>query len=197
MDKIRQLLENKWGSFSNDVYYEKQLNLAVYSPRTFLNVLFKPVSIEAYIQVEEVLGCKLHPELRQLFKDYNGMMLFSQSMRIYGISLAEANAYPYKTMDMVRENIVLNATCPRWNKNMIAFGFYGPFQFCYHKNNPDKIYVIDRNTLETFHVFRSIKELLNYYVERLLKEYDQNGMKIHKDPNKKESWLRNISTEAL
>lgn len=198
MYNFKTVLEKKWGAFKDeDTYYTKQQNIAMYSPRTFLNVLFKPVSMEHYEKVERVLHCKMPVELLGFYKSYNGIMLFSQSFRIFGVSVEDLKS-SYATLDFVYENLAVRKFNPEWDDDMICFGYYGSrYRFCFHRNSGKKFYVIDRTTLETIHVFDSIAQLIEFYVKALIDEYDEHGIKIHKDPIMKEGPLRNISTEKI
>lgn len=198
MYNFKEALEKKWGAFQDeDMFYIKQQNLEIYSPRTFLNVLFKPVSVDHYEKIEKVLRCKMPSELREFYKSYNGIMLFSQSFRIYGARVEDLRS-SYKTSDFVYENLTIRTDNSRWDDDMISFGYYGSrYRFCFRRNGGKKFYVIDRTTIETLHVFDSIYKLIEFYVNVLIDEYDLNGMKIHKAPGMKEGPLRNISMEKI
>ncbi len=198
MYNFKEVLEKKWGGFyDEDTFYTKQQNLAMYSPKTFLNVLFKPVSVGHYTKIEKELDCKMPTELLEFYKSYNGIMLFSQSFRIYGARVEDLYS-PYKTLDFVYENNVVRMDNPQWDNDMLSFGYYGSrYRFCFKRNFDKKFYAIDRMTLEILHVFDSISNLIEFYVKALIDEYDESGRKIHKDPKMQEGPLRNISMEKI
>ena len=56
--KKEQLFEKdlkRWGELKDEnEFYIKQCNLSRYSPRTFLNIFFKPVDASKYKAVEKV-----------------------------------------------------------------------------------------------------------------------------------------------
>ena len=198
MFDFRKKVESKWGKFiDEDQYYIKQCNLAVYSPRTFLNVLFKPVPEDNYKRIKNLGGYDIPKELKKFYKSYNGIMLFSQTLRIYGVSVENLSS-SYSTLDFVVENTMVRKNNPSWDDNMVSFGYYGSrYRFCYHRKKMKEIYVIDRNTLKVVHTFKSISDTLEYYVTKLMDMYDENGMKIGKDKNEKDTPLMNISMEEI
>ena len=192
MVEFKTQLEQKWGQFEKDEYFWKQRNIASVSPNTFLNVLFIPVDIRLYKIFEEEYNCVFPAELIEFYKHYNGIMLFCQSFRIFGFNIHVDTSY--KTLHLNFENRRLNfqKKCPKYS-DMISFGYYAEYNFCFDRKDNKKIYVISRNTFEHVHTFNSLQELFDHYLPPLIKEYDENGDKIH--PTSKT--LRNLSTEFI
>ena len=197
MYKVEKNLQ-KWGEFKDeDEFYIKQCNLSRYSPRTFLNVLFKPVDKSRYEAVERVLNCKLPKELMKFYEKYNGVMFFAQTFRIFGVRV-EPLTSSYATLDFVTENIMLQKKFPNWDTNFVNFGYQGSrYRFCYHRNEMKKIYVIDRHTMEIVHKFEDLDELMEYYNEKLSKYYDDNGYLTTKSEEELKFPLGNIMEDCV
>jgi len=178
MIEFKTRLEQKWGAFEKDENIWKQRNIASISPRTYLNVLFIPVNKELYKIFEEDFNCKLPEELLEFYNSYNGIMLFSQSFRIFGFNLYVNTSY--QTLNLYFENERLNfkKRCPKY-ANMVSFGYYAEYNFCFDRNDNKKIYVISRNTFDHVHTFDNLQELFDHYLPPLIDEYNMNGNKIH------------------
>ena len=192
MLKFKEQLEEKWGPFEKDEFFWKQRNIASVSPRTYLNVLFNPVNIKLYKIFEKDFNCKFPRELKKFYKRYNGIMLFCQSFRIFGFNINVDTSY--QTLHFSFENARINfqKKCPKYS-DMISFGYYAEYNFCFDRKNNKKIYVISRNTFEHVHTFNSLQELFDYYLPPLIKEYNEKGEKIHPTSET----LRNLSTEFI
>lgn len=188
----------KWGQFiDEDKFYIKQCNLSRYSPKTFLNVLFKSIDKSKYERVEKVLNCKLPQELMDLYENYNGVMLFAQTFRIFGVGV-ESLQSPYSTLDIVNENITIQKKYPNWDPNFVNFGYQGSrYRFCYHRDDMKKIYVVDRQSMEIVHEFENLDKLMKYYVEKLSKYYNDNGYLINKTDEELKFPLGNIVEECI
>ena len=143
-----------------------------------------------------MLDCKLHPELEQFYQQFNGIMLFFESLRIYGLETEEKALYTSCDIVVQNENEGLRYTSDEFS-HMIVFGYYASCLFCYDKEKMDAVYVIDTKTEKIVHVFKSIKDLLNYYLDYLIDEYDASGKKIHYNPKYKGLPMANISTEFI
>lgn len=196
MTNIVKRLEAKWGAFEKDNYYLKQCDMSKGRKASYLNVLFNPLDRSKYNFAEKMLDCKLHPELEKFYKNYNGIMLFFESLRIYG--LETGNDAIYDSCDIVEQNV--NEGLQYISKdfsNMIVFGYYSSCLFCYDKTKLDSIYVIDKNQAKIIHSFKTIDELLNYYLDYLIDEYNNDGKKIHYNPEFEGLPMANISTELI
>ncbi|MBQ8749187.1 MAG: hypothetical protein IJZ29_01785 [Clostridia bacterium] len=196
MESIIKALEKKWGPFEKDKYYLKQCDMSNGKKQSYLNVLFNPVDRKSYNFIEDMLDCKLLPQLEEFYKNYNGIMLFFESLRIYGVETG--NKAIYDSCDMVQQN--LNEGLQDLNEefsNMIIFGYYSFCLFCYDKTKLDLIYVIDTTQEKIVYQFKTIKELLIHYVSYLIAEYDANGKKIHYNPEYEGLPMANLSLEFI
>ena len=102
MKKIIEKLEKKWKSFERDTFYLKQCDTSHNKKQSYLNVLFNVANVSKLQGVQEAFSCEFHPEIKDFYKNFNGIMLFSESLRIYGIeSNAEALYDPY---DIIEQN---------------------------------------------------------------------------------------------
>ena len=193
MVDFKSKLEQKWGPFEKDDFFWKQRNIAKISNRIFLNVLFIPIGEKPYRIFEEHYNCKLPDELMEFYKYYNGIMLFSQSFRIFGVNIFTDTTY--KTLDLGFENsrLYFHKRCPQY-ADMISFGYYAEWNFCFDRTKKEKkIYVISRNTYELVHTFDSLQQLFDHYLPPLIAEYDEDGNKIHPT----EKWLTELSFEFI
>lgn len=196
MDKIINRLESKWGLFVRDKYFLKQCDLSNDRNKNYLNVLFNPVSNNEYELAKELLKCEFHPSLNDFYKKYNGLMLFSESLRIYGIELGHNEIYD--SYDIVSQNI--NDDIKSYNKdftNFIVFGYYSSWLFCFDMTDLKFLYVVDTTKGEIVYKFNSIEELLTHYIDYLINEYDINGKKIHYDKKLEGLPIANVSLEFI
>ena len=199
MNNINDLiskLECKWGKFEKDLFYQKQIDMSGGRKRSYLNILFNPISKSNYNFIEKMLDCKLHPELNMLYNQYNGIMLFFESLRIYGIQTA--NECLYEPSDLVKRNIQIDiSSLDKSFENFIVFGHYSSCLFCYDKNDFKYLYVIDKNQNKIVYKFASMFDLLNHYISYLVDEYNDDGKKIHYNPKYEGLPMANISTEFI
>lgn len=192
MDDFVKTLETKWGNFEKDVTFYKQCNIKSISSRTYLNVLFVPLDNSLIRKAEKALDCRFPTELLNFYKRFNGMVLFSQSFRIFGINKNTSNSY--ETLDIVLENMRINVKKNMHGySNLVSFGYYAEYSFFFDKKERDKIFVISRNNFQLYHTFDSIKELFDYYIPILINKYDTNGIKI----DKTEKTFGNLSDEFI
>ena len=86
--------------------------------------------------------------------------------------------------------------CPQYT-NMISFGYYAQWNFCFDRTKKEKtIYVISRNNYELVHSFDSLQQLFDHYLPPLIAEYDDGGNKLH--PKKNNGLpIYEISTEFI
>ena len=179
MVEFRNKLEEKWGLFEKTDSFWKQRNIAKISDRVYLNVLFVPIEEKNYRIFEERYHCKLSKELNEFYKHYNGIMLFSQSFRIFGMNTLGGTGY--QTLSLAFENTRLNFKnrCPKY-ADMISFGYYAEWNFCFDRTKKEKtIYVISRNNYELVHTFDGLQQLFDHYLPPLIAEYDDEGNKLH------------------
>ena len=172
-------LEQKWGAFDRDKFFWKQRNVAKIAKDTFLNVLFIPIGDQPYRIFEERYHCRIPKELMEFYKHYNGIMLFSQSFRIFGVNIWGGTGY--QTLDLGLENsrLYFHKRCPQY-ADMISFGYYAQWNFCFDRAKKEsRIYVISRNNYELVHTFDGLQQLFDHYLPPLIAEYDDDGNKLH------------------
>ena len=171
-------LEEKYGEWIDDVFYKKQCKISSISERTYLNVLFNTIDLHYYDAVEKILGWNMCDDLKRLYSKYNGLMLFCQSFRIFGINLYAGD---YKTLDLLVENNRIEVKSNGKFNDYVTFGYYAEYSFFYNKrDNNSIIYVYSRNTYEFIRKFDNLDQLFDYYVPALMKEYDSDGLAVDK-----------------
>ena len=79
----------------------------------------------------------------------------------------------------------------------MVFGYYSSCLFCFDKANLDALYVVDTERAEVVYTFANVSELLNYYLDYLINEYDENGKKIHFDKSLEGLPIANVSLESI
>ena len=82
MDKIIRKLENKWNAFETDIFYLKQCDTSNNKKQSYLNILFNAANEDILKKIQDDFSCEFHPELKCFYKRFNGIMLFSESLRI-------------------------------------------------------------------------------------------------------------------
>lgn len=196
MIELIKRLELKWGPFETDQYYLKQWDTSLGQKKSYLNVLFNPVAPSELQFPQDIFKCAFHPSLLKFYEQYNGIMLFSESLRIYGVEASDAALYdPY---DIVAQNIDDNIQAyGEQFASFVVFGYYSSCLFCFDKTNLDALYVVDTERAKVVHTFASVSALLNYYVDYLIDEYDENGKKIHFDKSLAGLPIANVSLEFI
>lgn len=196
MKKIIDRLQNKWGCFEKDKHYLKQMDTSNGKKKSYLNILFNPVAHSEFDFAKKILNCDFHLSLLHFYEQFNGIMLFSESLRIYGVE-TNNNAL-YDSYDIVAQNEDDDIQgYGEQYANFIVFGYYSSCLFCFDKTNFDYLYVFDTKQEKIVYKFKSLEELLTHYVDYLINEYDENGKKIHYDKNLEGLPLANVSLEFI
>lgn len=180
MFNIVKFLEGYYGTFNSFEHYLRQCNVKKIDDNAYLNVLFNPINWEHYQKLQNVVGFKFSDEFAEFFQKYNGVLLFSQSFVIYGLRVFENDFY--KPVEFVHQ-----AAMDSIELEMNGFGDYTSFGYCGEhlfllskKNASSELLVVDMNEFNILHKFKSLDELLEYYLTRLVKEYNQDGYIIDK-----------------
>lgn len=196
MKEIIKRLEAKWNAFEKDKHLLKQCDISGGRNETYLNVLFAPVSHNELGTIRDAFSCELPHSLLELYKKYNGIMLFSESLRIYGV---ETNFDAlYDTYDIVAQNEDDNIQgYGEQFSSFVVFGYYSSCLFCFDKTNLDFLYVFDTKQEKIVYKFKNLVELLTHYVDYLINEYDENGKKIHLDKSLEGLPIANVSLEFI
>lgn len=196
MNTLINRLESKWGSFERDQHYLKQWDTSGGRKNSYLNILFNPAAFSSLQLAKEYFKCEFHPSLLKFYEQYNGIMLFSESLRIYGIESNDAGLYdPYC---IIAQNIDDNIQAyGEQFANFVVFGYYSSCLFCFDKTNFDSLYVVDTEQEKIVYSFKSLAELLAHYVDYLIDEYDVCGKKIHYDKSLEGLPIANVSLEFI
>ena len=147
-------------------------------------------------KVQDDFSCEFHPELKCLYKRFNGIMLFSESLRIYGIKSNSDTLYDSYDIIEQNENDSIQNYGDEYS-NFIVFGYYSYCLFCFDKTNFEFLYVFDSRKEKIVYKFKKMSDLLSHYVDYLYDEYDDKGMKIHYDKSLKGLPIANVSTEFI
>ena len=141
MEKIIDRLQSKWGCFEKDNHYLKQMDTSNGKKKAYLNILFNPIAQSEFVFAKIILNCDLHPNLLHFYEQFNGIMLFSESLRIYGIE-TNSNAL-YDSYDIVAQNEDDDIQgYGEQYANFVVFGYYSSCLFCFDKTNFDFLYVL-------------------------------------------------------
>ncbi len=196
MKKIIEKLEKKWNFFEIDKFYLKQCDTSNNKKQSYLNILFNVADVCKLQDVQETFSCEFHPELKDFYKKFNGIMLFSESLRIYGIeSNYEALYDPYDIIEQNENDCIQNYG--EEYSDFIVFGYYSYCLFCFDKTDFEFLYVFDTRQEKIVYKFKKITDLLSHYIDYLYNEYDNQGMKIHYDKKLKGLPIANVSTEFI
>ena len=154
------------------------------------------LNLQKIAKDEELLNATLSPELKEIYKVCNGFMAFNESLFIYGLDGEYQGKY--KPSLIFRNNMIFKLSyLPKDCKEYILFGEYSQWLFCYEKDDFSKVYSVDKYTGNILHIFNTIKDLINYYFDYLIDEYDINGKKIHKFDLTKGTFMEEISLEEI
>ena len=191
---IEKKLLDKYGKpiKKDDFYYQ---GIVKHIKGQYLNVYFSPINKNCYKKVEEILEWKMPEELKKFYNLYNGVMLFCESFRIFGYAVDD-EIHDVDTLDIILGNLntKMFLKMPQYT-NMVIFGTAGYYYFCYNRNYDGKIYVIGSREKDVVKTYYSLKELLEYYVDYLTDEYDENGKKKHIEKNSIGSIYENTTYE--
>lgn len=191
---FEKLLENKYGGWINGAFYKKQCKISSISERTYLNVLFNPIDQRYYETIEKILNWVVCDDLKHLYTKYNGMMLFCQSFRIFGVNI---NGGDYKTLDLLIENGRIESKFKKKFDDYVTFGYYAEYSFFYKRNGEDlMIYIYSRNSGKFIKTFDNLNQLFDYYIPALMKEYDGDGIVLDKDNSFSNTLLKEIQTPS-
>lgn len=196
MIKITEQLVAKWGDFEKDKYLLKQCDISGGKKKAYLNILFNAIDLKKLQAVKDAFDCEMPPSLLEFYREYNGIMMFSESLRIYGL---EANYEAlYDSYDIVTQNEDDDIQgYGEQYANFVVFGYYSSCLFCFDKTNFDFLYVFDTKQEKIVYKFKSLEELLTYYVDYLVNEYDEKGIKIHYNKSLEGLPIANVSTEFI
>ena len=193
MEKSIKLLEKKWGTFKKENTFAKQGDLG---GGEYLNVYFNPLPLKNFKYIEDLLNWKIPKGLQAFYEKYNGLSFFSESMRIYGAD-GQTKA-SYNSLEIVNQNVICKLKkTNREFVDYVVFGSYGYYYFCYKRNGGDNVYVIGSREKKVVHTFDNIDKLIEYYVEHLIDEYNQIGIKIHKEQDLMDTPMENASFEYV
>ena len=202
-ESMINIIKKQTGKFGNWIKkdgVEVQCNLKVFSEKVYLNYIFSPLKLETRQKFDSAhkkfLKCTFSKELEELYLICNGFSLFSDSLVFFGVGLETIDGYLCKDFCQYN-NWLINSEFSSKYINLYAFGYYSFSYFCMDKEKPNEIYVINRNTLEIEHTFKSIKETYLYYMDKLADKYDNKGLKIDFDKTQKRILIRNRTTEKL
>ena len=196
MKKIIEKLETKWKSFEDDKFYLKQCDTSHNKKQSYLNVLFRAVDGCKLKSVQEAFSCEFHPEVKAFYKNFNGIMLFSESLRIYGIESNYKALYDSYDIIEQNENDCIQSYGDEY-LNFVVFGYYSYCLFCFDKTDSEFLYVFDARQEKVVYKFKKLSDLLSHYVDYLIEEYDSNGKKIHYDKSLEGLPIANVSTEFI
>lgn len=184
---LDDLLQKKWNSIKKDrsgVYYGQVKHI---SDNVYLNELCSPIDMQYYEKLEQQLGIKLLPELKEFYKSYNGCRLFHSSISIYGMPTSESRPFDFFLNNYNHHAELIKNNCN--DDDIVFFGGVGD-NFIYYRQSEiksPKIYLSKLGSVNVNKEFSSIKELMNYYINALSYEYDENGFKKHQG---KEKWMK-------
>ena len=196
MKKIIERLEKKWGLFEKDKYLLKQCDTSNKKKQSYLNVLFDAVDLGKLQKVKDIFNCEIPLELLDFYKSFNGIMLFSESLRIYGLE-SNPNAL-YDPYDIIHQNEDDNiCSYGEQYSNFVVFGYYSYFLFCFDKTNFEFLYVFDTRQKKIVYEFETMHGLITHYVDYFINEYDNDGKKIHYDKSLEGLPIANVSLEFI
>lgn len=169
-----------------------QKNIATISNFAMLNVLFNPFkSMDKYESYFRDVSAK---RLMNFYKLYNGCRLFSDSLNIYGFQTFEHD--DIETYDLEKENRRLKS-----NKKLIGYNYFGSiggqYLFGLKQNSSlETVYCVNVDNGKVITKFKNFDILFDHLFDKLYDEYDQNGIKIHKNEKYKNiKTLYNLSFE--
>lgn len=174
---IENKLIEKWGEGKklNNCWAQKKLSFISNDAR--LNILFDPISdsslYKAFFKNVESAG------LFEFYSQYNGCKLFSNSLCIYGIQ--EISFELYQTYDLEWENKRVNQMLNL--SDYLVFGSLGgQYLFALKANSEEEmIYCMNVDDGEIVKHFDNFDLFFITLFDNLCKEYDANGVKIHKN----------------
>ena len=173
---LKEKLINKWdvGLNLNNCWIQKELPFISKDAR--LNILFNPIDIEKY---NHIFINTNNIKLFKFYNLYNGCKLFSNSLCIYGIQ-SKSNDF-YQTYDLEWENKRISQMIN--TNDYVFFGSLGG-QYVFglkRDEKEEKVYCLNVDNGNVVKVYDDFELMFNTIFNNLYEEYDNNGVKLHKN----------------
>lgn len=145
---------------------------------SYLHIIFKPIEDNNLDLLLREIGVELPEDYTKFLKKYNGLVLYSGSLSIYGFGREVINGllqvnrnpsyeYPFHLSDY-NQNIKSN--------NLLVIGSFNDMRLCYKVLDLKKsIYLLDAND-KVLNQWENIDEAMSILVNKLASLYDQNGV---------------------
>ncbi len=191
MKKIIEELGKAYGPWMRCADYMYNCVLTKYSNNIYLNALFVEPEYKNNVSYLEKNGVIVGDDLKDFYKTFNGITLFSHSFVIFGY--IETSRKGYCPLNAASMNLRIRFDNKSWNDNYFSIGEYGKYDFCLKRKDASKtIYIIDSSSNIIVKTFSSFNQLIEYSVKKLMALYDQNGLRKNA-PKNSNSWLDNMS----
>lgn len=185
---LDELIETKWKLERDDEEGKIYVVMREVSDETYLHCLCKKIDVSLYEKLEEILNIRLIPELKEFYKYYNGCRLFLSSINIYGINVGKSSPMEFLLNDSNMHGKIKDKKISKETlDDIVFFGSVGDYNVFYKQSeysNP-KIYLAKHGYVTPIKQFDSIHDMMIYYFNYLIPEYDENGYRKH--PHK-EKW---------
>ena len=171
MEPIKEIFE-KWKVDYEDKYVTILCNTDHIQKDTKLHYFYKPVDMP---KLFKKMKWYLPNDLKEFYKNFNGMRLFFSSFCIYGVQSCrfETKHIPF---DIIIENFSRSK-----NKDYIIFGtILGCYYFVYKNDKRSKgYYKIDADDWSILKQYDSLDQLLTEELTPFLEEYNLDGTRKH------------------
>lgn len=171
MEIIKEIFE-KWKVDYEDKYVTILCNTDHIQKDTKLHYFYKPVDMP---KLFKKMKWYLPKDLKEFYKNFNGMRLFFSSFCIYGVQSCrfETRHIPF---DIIIENFSRSK-----NKDYIIFGtILGCYYFVYKNDKRSKgYYKIDADDWSILKQYDSLDQLLTEELTPYMEEYNLDGTRKH------------------
>ena len=187
------VIEHKYGSFVKVGAYF--CNCKIQGTSNYLNYLFVQPNISNIITFFEHKDLRLESDLKDFYKQFNGLSFFMHSLVIYGFT--DALISGPAPLDIRSMNRFLSSRNPNWDEGYISIGCYSSYEFCLKSGiKSGNIFVVERSSNKIIAKFCSFNEILSYCLNKISSFYQSNGLKNNLNyPLKK--WTDNMSFENI
>lgn len=174
MDNMFLKLEKKYGKWNKEKKYLYNCVMPQFR-NVYLNILFIDSEYRKIKETFERHNLEMSNSIKKFYKEYNGVSLFGQSFVIFGH--VEKVEMGYTPLGIDRMNTMLRVKNTSWDNDFVAIGECSKLNFCLkRKDKSGTIYIINRFNNNIVKKFSSFDEMMKYFIEKLLKIYNSNGI---------------------
>ncbi len=177
-DYIMDMIIQKWGRLEHESNYLYSGSPSYLSGGKF-NYVFRPINMDPILKYFSENNLSMPDELKSFYTKCNGLKIALGAFSIYGFPDWRNRVKPF---DFLLENMNIHTELKVNgidSGELLFFGsFIGTYAFAYSNNYPNHYFCYNRCNLKTLLSFASFLELCEFFVPKILLEYDKQFNKL-------------------